>query len=69
MTAKRRIYERAIEWIALNDNPGDNLGAADLMATLTVQLVADTFGRDPDEVAFHVLDCRAVCGAGLQWRK
>ena len=69
MTAKRRIYERAIEWIALNDNPADDVSSEALQSYLTVLLVADTFGREPDEVAFHVLDCRAAHHAGLEWRK
>jgi hypothetical protein len=56
-------YKSAVEWIALNDNPG----AAELPETLegylTVALVADLFGVDLKRVAEDVANFRERQGA------
>lgn len=53
----RAKYDDAIAWIAYNDEPTDMdlLTVADL---ISVQLVADVWGKTPDRVAQDVLNIR-----------
>lgn len=51
-------YQRAVEWIALNDSAGDDADAYTLTGYLSVQLVADVFGRDEGIVAEDVFTYR-----------
>ncbi len=46
----RPSYKRAIEHIALNDEPGMT-NPDDIVGMISVGLVADLFGKDPYEVA------------------
>lgn len=60
MARIRPSYRRAVEWVALNDTPGDR-GAFDLEVVrqyFTVGFVADLFGKEQDRVAQDVIDCR-----------
>lgn len=54
-----RTYRNAVEWIALNDNPGDNQPADIVASYLTVTLVADLFNKLPLDVAKAVIARRA----------
>lgn len=56
-TKKKTKYQRAVEWIALNDETGetDPFVFADLVS---VVLIADVFGMDPRDVTRHVFSYR-----------
>jgi hypothetical protein len=54
----RASYEKAVEWIALNDNEGDDEDADALAITMTVLLVADLWNRPPLLVAEDVFQYR-----------
>lgn len=57
----RASYERAIGWIADNDEPGEY--DIDTMASLiSVVLVADLWGKDPARVARDVVNRRKRAG-------
>jgi len=56
MRAKGIKY--AIEWIALNDAAGDNQSAEDMVGYVSVALVADLFGKSPEEIAQRVFEKR-----------
>lgn len=58
MGKPRPKFERACEFIALEDNPGDNPPIEDLAGTIIVALVADTWGCTPLEVATRVWSMR-----------
>lgn len=49
---KGKGYKWAVAWIADNDDV--DLGTPELSYVLTVYLVADMFGKDPDTVAKDV---------------
>lgn len=53
-------YTRACEWIALNDESGDDLALDESRVEeyVTVGLVADIFGRATSEVAKKVVKIR-----------
>lgn len=53
-------YKWHLGWIAENDSPGDKLSAEQLAGTLTVLLVADSFNKEPLDVANDVLEMRRV---------
>ncbi len=53
MTTKRPSYKRAIEIIALNDEPGIT-DPMDIAGMISVQLVADLWGKDAEDVALAV---------------
>lgn len=55
----RASWKAAINWIAFNDNPGDNEGAEAVAGYLTSHLVADLWGREPIQVGRAVLRRRA----------
>lgn len=56
-------YKSAVEWIALNDNPGVAELPETLEGYLTVALVADLFGVDLKRVAEDVANFRERQGA------
>jgi hypothetical protein len=47
----------AYEWIALNDEP-DELDPEVVAETISVQLIADIFGRTPEHVGRKVVNLR-----------
>ena len=53
---KRRMpsLDAAIDWIALNDEPGDT-DIATVALLISVVLVADLWQREPEEIARKVL--------------
>jgi hypothetical protein len=55
---QRASYRYAIAWIALNDNLGDDEAEDVLRGYLTVVMVADLFGVEPDRVAADVAKYR-----------
>jgi len=55
---KQPSYAQAVQWIADNDAPGDDVPAPDLAGYLTVMLVADLFGRTEAKVATDVWELR-----------
>ncbi|HEY7195500.1 MAG TPA: hypothetical protein VH439_17285 [Gemmatimonadales bacterium] len=59
---RRPSYLRAVEWIALNDEP-TLTDAAELSELISVVLVADLWGKEPDDVARDVLQARAEAHA------
>lgn len=54
----RASYRRGIEWIATNDEPEETDGQS-IARSISVTLLADLFGKEPDEVAAAVLRYRA----------
>lgn len=52
---KRPTLQAAVEWIAHNDAPADEHTLDELAGLLTVVLVADLFGVEPETVAQAVL--------------
>jgi hypothetical protein len=50
----RASYQTAVEWIAGNDEPAE-MDAYNLSILISVQLVADVFGKTPAIVARDVL--------------
>ncbi len=56
-TPKRASYRDGVRWIAQNDEPGgqDVYTVAELVSVL---LLADLFGKDPEAVAKAVVACR-----------
>lgn len=56
-------YRAAVEWIAVNDNPGAAEPPETLESYLTVALVADQFGVDVKRVAEDVANFRERQGA------
>lgn len=54
---KRASYRAGVEHIALNDDPTE-LDESVVSATLTVGLLADLFGVDPERVAKDVIRFR-----------
>lgn len=67
---KRASYREACEWIALNDNAGDDRIVSGeesqqeirkrIAGYISTLLVADIFGADPDAVAFDIFRIRSV---------
>jgi len=51
-------YKAAVQWIADNDNAGEDYSVEELSASITVVLVADLFGKSPEKVATAVLKMR-----------
>lgn len=51
-------YALAIEWIAGNDNPGNEDTLHEILDYITTSLVADIFGREPIHVALDVKHAR-----------
>jgi hypothetical protein len=49
-----RLYRRAVEWIAAEDEP-DEMHRPTVAAMVSVALVADIFGKDADAVARSVI--------------
>lgn len=56
----RASYRKAVEWIAAEDEPED-LNAEEITGYITVHLVADIFGKEPEAVA------RAIVRKRKQW--
>jgi hypothetical protein len=48
-------YVDAVDWIAQNDNPGDDDAAAEIAGYVTVIMVADLFNKSAEQVAREVL--------------
>jgi hypothetical protein len=44
----------AVEWIVLNDSPGDDDPPEELAGFVSVVLVADLFGKEPIDIARRV---------------
>lgn len=59
MSQARPTYRAAIEWIAINDSPGDAEPEEALRGYLTVALVADLFGLSCERVAKDVAALRS----------
>ena len=53
-----RKYSRLVEWIAFNDNPGDDEPLAAVADYLTVVMVAHCYDLQPIRVAADVLNAR-----------
>jgi hypothetical protein len=49
---------KAVEWIALEDNPGDSDSTEDIQHYMTTALVADLFGKTTREIAVAVARVR-----------
>lgn len=47
---KRHGYRFGVDWIALNDNPGEDDSEEDISIYVTTMLLADLFGKDPETV-------------------
>jgi hypothetical protein len=58
MHDSRRTYREGVAWIALNDNPGDAEGLSELAGYISVMLLGDIHGVDPNVVAADVLEYR-----------
>lgn len=58
----RPTYREAVQWIALNDNPGDDEGVSEIQGYISTLLVADLFGADPSLVALDVVRSRHGVG-------
>jgi hypothetical protein len=54
---KRASYRFAVEWIALNDDAVE-MDSEEVAASISVALVADLFGVDPEKVAADVIRFR-----------
>lgn len=52
-------YARAVEWVALNDNAGDNEGLESVAGYISVVLIADLWNKSAKTVAQDVLNWRA----------
>jgi len=53
MPAKRPSYREAVRWIADNDEPLET-DLETIAEMISVQLIADLFGKDPEGVAVAV---------------
>jgi len=51
---RSRAYNKAVQWIALNDNDGEDDPVDQLKLYLTVKLVADTWEKTCTQVAHDV---------------
>ena len=52
-----RGYRYGVRWIAVNDEPGD-FEPDRISGYISTLLLADLFGKDPEEVAADVVTCR-----------
>ncbi len=50
-------YKFGVEWIALNDNPGD-YNFDDIVTYISTALLADLFGKSTDKVAKDIIKYR-----------
>jgi hypothetical protein len=55
---KRPSYRAAVEWIALNDGPGNGDGADEVAGYISTCLVADLFDVASSRVARDIMRCR-----------
>ena len=55
MTMRSPKYVEAVDWIAMNDSPGDDDSLENLSGLVSVVLVADLFGVDTKTVAGDIL--------------
>lgn len=57
-------YRQAVQWIAENDNPGDDevLDVETVNDMITVKLVGDVWGKPSEVVARAVVACRKKKG-------
>lgn len=53
----RASYRQAVLWIAMNDEPGE-LDPYNVESGITTLLVADIFGKEPEDVAKAIIACR-----------
>jgi predicted P-loop ATPase/GTPase len=56
-TLKTKTYKKAVEWIAINDEPSET-DLEEISGFLTVTLIADLFNIDEQVVAKDVLKIR-----------
>lgn len=68
---QRRGIRFGIEWIALNDEP-DEIDARVIADQISVMLLADLFGKDPEDVADDIAQWRCryardTGNPGLTW--
>ena len=54
---KRASYRKAVEWVALNDEP-EITSADDMSYMISISLIASIFGKTSDEVAKAVIRYR-----------
>ena len=54
---KRKTYKTAVQWIADNDEP-TQFDAYEVSGFISVQLVADLYGKDSFDVALDVVNVR-----------
>lgn len=62
----RPTLKFAIQWIADNDNPGDDDDLDTVSGYISVLLVSDLFGKDPVDIATKVLTFRLLNREGVQ---
>lgn len=60
--ATRPSLQRAVEWIALNDNPADHEDVDAVAGYISTILVADLFGIEAEKVARKVVAYRERAG-------
>jgi hypothetical protein len=58
---KRASYREAVEWIALNDEPTGGV-LEDVAGYISTLLIADLFGKDPQDVAAAIIRVRVKEG-------
>lgn len=54
---KRASYREGVAWIALNDEP-EEMDQESVKGYISVLLLADLFGKEPEDVAVDVLSYR-----------
>lgn len=54
----KKGYRFGVAWIAENDNPGDNEGVDQVAGYVSVLLLADLFGKEPERVAQDIVRYR-----------
>lgn len=59
----RPSLKRAVSWIALNDEP-TCLDVEEVSSLISTLLVADMFGKEPEEVARMIVDTRRKSANG-----
>jgi hypothetical protein len=56
------LYREAVEWIALNDDPGspDSLSPYQIADYISTSLVADIFRKSRAQVALDIMEIRRI---------
>lgn len=60
MSRRSPYYRYAVEWIAYNDNAANRNDVQETQSSLSVALVADTFGVTTEQIALEVHKLRAA---------